>query len=148
MRRVLTIGSISQPTSCNQGQNFSIRCAAVPAPWKNQGRWRVFEDWRPSICACEEQVLKIQMGMVLLLPKEIIYWAYGVHDVSLIRNGESSSEEPKYVSQPPIMHIVAYCTVCNCPHGTSDLPNLGVQQDQVEQPAAGSRTHPARAKTH
>ena len=44
------------------------------------------------------------------------------------------------------MHIVAYCTVCNCPHGTSDLPNLGVQQDQVEQPVAGSRTHPAREK--
>ena len=64
----------------------------------------------------------------------------------MIRNGESSSEEPKYVSQPPIMHIVAYCTVCNCPHGTSDLPNLGVQQDQVEQPVAGSRTHPARGK--
>ena len=112
MRRVLTIGSISQPTSCNQGQNFSIRCAAVPAPWKNQGiegeECVKTEEW---VFARVKREYKNTEGVVLLLPKEIIYWAYGVHDASLIRNGESSSEEPKYVSQPPSMHIVAYCIV-------------------------------------
>ena len=74
MRRVLTIGSISQPTSCNQGQNFSIRCAAVPAPWKNQGiegeECVKTEEW---VFARVKREYKNTEGVVLLLPKEIIY---------------------------------------------------------------------------
>jgi hypothetical protein len=30
---VLTISSISQPSSCNEGHTSSIKCAAVPPPW-------------------------------------------------------------------------------------------------------------------